>query len=156
MAMAEKKAPREKKKDDGDLAGDLPGVVPKDVAVMDGKAGVDPTNIAQGSSVKAPEVRPLEPGEDRLRERRFRQTDLPHHFVERRRRPIIGTEPPLPPVPPRFEDYGGIIGRPELDEIRFLAGHLQAKTVKMVNSTALGGGVAEILNRLVPLLNELD
>jgi len=28
--------------------------------------------------------------------------------------------------------------------------------VKMVNSTAVGGGVAEILNRLVPLMNELE
>ncbi len=89
-------------------------------------------------------------------ERRFRQTELPAHFIERRRRPIISTEPRLPSAPPRFEDYGAIIGRPELDEIRFLARHLQAKTVKMVNSTALGGGVAEILNRLVPLMNELE
>jgi trehalose synthase len=32
---------------------------------------------------------------------------------------------------------------------------LRGKTVKMVNSTAVGGGVAEILNRLVPLLDEL-
>ena len=28
--------------------------------------------------------------------------------------------------------------------------------MKMVNSTAVGGGVAEMLNRLVPLLNELE
>jgi trehalose synthase len=90
------------------------------------------------------------------KERRFRQTDLPPHFIERRRYPRIKTEPPPPPTPPRFEDYGPIIGQPELDEIRFLARGLQGKTVKMVNSTAVGGGVAEILNRLVPLLNELE
>ena len=60
------------------------------------------------------------------------------------------------PAPPRFEDYAPIIGKPELDEIRFLARHLRGKTVKMVNSTALGGGVAEILNRLIPLMNELE
>src|SRR4029079_6118473 len=65
-------------------------------------------------------------------------------------------EPPPPPAPPRLDDYGPIIGKPELDEIRFLARHLQGKTVKMVNSTAVGGGVAEILNRLIPLMNELD
>src|SRR4029079_14334914 len=29
------------------------------------------------------------------------------------------------------------------------------KTIQHVNSTAVGGGVAEILNRMVPLLNEL-
>lgn len=90
------------------------------------------------------------------RERRFRQTNLPPHFVERRKRPRIQTEQPPPPAPPRMEDYAAIIGLPELDEIRFLARHLQHKTVKMVNSTAVGGGVAEILNRLVPLLNELE
>jgi trehalose synthase len=89
-------------------------------------------------------------------ERRFRQTELPEHFIERRRHPRISTQPPPPPAPPRLEDYGPIIGRPELDEIRFLGRHLQGKTVKMVNSTAVGGGVAEILNRLIPLLNELE
>lgn len=89
------------------------------------------------------------------KERRFRQTDLPPHFIERRKHPRIKTEPPPPPPPPCLEDYSPIIGRPELDEICFLARPLQGKTVKMVNSTAMGGGVAEILNRLVPLLNEL-
>jgi trehalose synthase len=89
-------------------------------------------------------------------ERRFRQTTLPPHFIERRKHPRIKTEPPPPPEPPRLEDYAAIIGMPELDEIRFLARQLKGKTVKMVNSTALGGGVAEILNRLVPLLNELE
>ncbi|HEY6271388.1 MAG TPA: glycosyltransferase [Terriglobales bacterium] len=88
--------------------------------------------------------------------RHFRETTLPTHFIERRKHPRIQTEPPPPPAPPRMEDYVAIIGTPELDEIRFLARHLQGKTVKMVNSTAVGGGVAEILNRLVPLLNELE
>jgi len=90
------------------------------------------------------------------RDRRFRHTNLPPGFVERRKRPLIKTEPPPPAPPPRMEDYAAIIGMPELDEIRFLARHLQGKTVKMVNSTAVGGGVAEILNRLVPLMNELE
>ncbi len=89
-------------------------------------------------------------------ERRFRQTDLPAHFIERRMRPRINTQQPPPQAPPRLEDYEPIIGKPELDEIRFLARHLRGKTVKMVNSTAVGGGVAEILNRLIPLLTELE
>jgi trehalose synthase len=78
--------------------------------------------------------------------------------IERRKRPRphISTTPPAPPPPPRLDDYEAIIGKPELDELRFLARHLRGKTVKMVNSTALGGGVAEMLNRLVPLLNELE
>ena len=103
---------------------------------------------AGGASVTAPPPGGVE--------RRFRQTDLPAHFIERRRHPRISTEPPLPPAPPKFEDYGAIIGKPELDEIRFLARHLRGKTVKMVNSTAVGGGVAEILNRLIPLMTELE
>src|SRR5436305_161951 len=90
------------------------------------------------------------------KERRFRQTDLPAHFIERRKYPRISTEQPPPPAPPRFDDYAPIIGQPELDEIRFLARHLRGKTVKMVNSTAVGGGVAEILNRLIPLAEELE
>ena len=78
--------------------------------------------------------------------------------VERRHRPRpkISTTPPAPPLPPRLEDYAPIIGQPELDELHFLAKQLRGKTVKMVNSTAVGGGVAEMLNRLVPLMNELE
>ena len=89
-------------------------------------------------------------------ERRFRQTGLPAHFIERRRHPRINTEQPPPPAPPCLDDYAPIIGQPELDEIHFLARQLRGKTVKMVNSTAVGGGVAEILNRLIPLMNELE
>src|SRR5438105_1050865 len=73
-----------------------------------------------------------------------------------RPRPKISTTPPAPPPPPRLDDYEPIIGKPELDELRFLARHLRGKTVKMVNSTAVGGGVAEMLNRLIPLLCELE
>ncbi len=78
--------------------------------------------------------------------------------VERRKRPRpkISTTPPAPPPPPKLDDYAPIIGKPELDDLRFLARQLRGKTVKMVNSTAVGGGVAEILNRLVPLINELE
>ena len=74
---------------------------------------------------------------------------------ERRRRPRISETPPPAPPPPRLEDYAPIIGRPELDEIYFLAKPLAGKTVTMVNSTAVGGGVAELLNRMVPMMNEL-
>src|SRR5258708_16730083 len=40
--------------------------------------------------------------------------------------------------------------------MRTLARPLRGKTVEMVNSTAVGGGVAEILNRLIPLAEELE
>ena len=73
-----------------------------------------------------------------------------------RRKPRISEMPPVPAPPPRLDDYEPIIGRPQLDELRLLAAPLKGKTVKMVNSTAVGGGVAEMLNRLVPLLTEVE
>jgi trehalose synthase len=75
---------------------------------------------------------------------------------ERRRKPQSLQAPPTPVPPPKLADYGSIIGNAELDELRLLAEALRGKTVKMVNSTAIGGGVAEMLNRLVPLLSELE
>ena len=64
--------------------------------------------------------------------------------------------PPTPPPPPHLDDYASIVGRAQIDALRFLAHELRGKSIKMVNSTALGGGVAEMLNRLVPLLSELQ
>ncbi len=54
-----------------------------------------------------------------------------------------------------LEDYVPVVGAPEIEELRALAGRLKGRSVQMVNSTAIGGGVAEILSRLVPLLKEL-
>jgi trehalose synthase len=48
------------------------------------------------------------------------------------------------------------VGQSQLDTLRYLAKDLKGKTIKMDNSTAVGGGVAEMLNRLVPLLSELE
>src|SRR5579864_7255548 len=64
--------------------------------------------------------------------------------------------PPQPAPSPRLDDYRDIIGQAQVDALRFLARDLKGKSVKMVNSTAVGGGVAEMLNRLVPLLSELE
>lgn len=55
-----------------------------------------------------------------------------------------------------LDDYSALLGAGEIDELRMLAKPLQKRTVEMINSTAVGGGVAEILNRLVPLAEELD
>jgi trehalose synthase len=75
---------------------------------------------------------------------------------DQRSHPRIPETPAVPPPPPRLDNYQPIIGCAELDELRLLAKALHGKTVKMVNSTAVGGGVAEMLNRLVPLLSELE
>ncbi len=55
-----------------------------------------------------------------------------------------------------LDDYIPVVGVPEIDELRALARRVEGRTVQMVNSTAVGGGVAEILNRLVPLMSELN
>src|SRR5215813_500718 len=55
----------------------------------------------------------------------------------------------------QLDDYVAILGVQEIDDLRALARRLGGRTVQMVNSTAVGGGVAEILNRLVPLMQEL-
>jgi trehalose synthase len=55
----------------------------------------------------------------------------------------------------RIEDYAAIVGAPAIEELQTLAAKLAGRTVLMVNSTAIGGGVAEILNRLLPLMREL-
>jgi trehalose synthase len=64
--------------------------------------------------------------------------------------------PPPPAPPPHLNEYESIIGKPAVDTLHCLARDLKGKTIKMVNSTAVGGGVAEMLNRLVPLLSELE
>jgi trehalose synthase len=75
---------------------------------------------------------------------------------ERRMKPRNWETPPAPVPPPHLDDYKRIVGAAEIDELKFLARELKGKTVKMVNSTAVGGGVAEMLNQLVPLLNEVE
>jgi trehalose synthase len=77
-------------------------------------------------------------------------------FPERRKEPRTWEIPPAPAPPPRIQDYESIVGSANVDELRFLSREVKGKTVKMVNSTAVGGGVAEMLNRLVPLLSELE
>ena len=55
----------------------------------------------------------------------------------------------------QLDDYEPLLGATEVAELRSLASRLKGRTVQMVNSTSVGGGVAEILNRLVPILSEL-
>lgn len=54
-----------------------------------------------------------------------------------------------------LEQYAPIVGEAIIDELKLLARHLEGTRVVTVNSTAVGGGVAEILNRMVPLCSEL-
>jgi trehalose synthase len=54
-----------------------------------------------------------------------------------------------------LEQYAGIVGHDVIDHLRQLAGPLKGIKILHVNSTKEGGGVAEILNRLIPLKREL-
>ncbi len=55
----------------------------------------------------------------------------------------------------KIDDYVPVVGVSIIDDLKLLAEQLKGKFVQHVNSTAVGGGVAEILNRMVPLLQEL-
>jgi trehalose synthase len=53
------------------------------------------------------------------------------------------------------EAYAPIIGQAQLDDFKRLGEALSDLRIQHVNSTAAGGGVAELLNRIVPMMNEL-
>ncbi|MFA4991697.1 MAG: glycosyltransferase [Candidatus Omnitrophota bacterium] len=55
----------------------------------------------------------------------------------------------------KVDEYIPIVGRSIIDDLRLLSEMLKGRVVQHVNSTAVGGGVAEILNRMVPLLRDL-
>lgn len=54
-----------------------------------------------------------------------------------------------------LEDYAQISGTEVIDQLRQLATTLSGAKVVHINSTRTGGGVAEILHKLVPLTQEL-
>lgn len=54
-----------------------------------------------------------------------------------------------------LDDYAPIVGEEVVGQLYRLAGRLQGRSFVHINSTAVGGGVAEILARAVPLLNQL-
>ncbi len=57
---------------------------------------------------------------------------------------------------PRLSDYEPIVGASVIEELKAVSERLYGKSIQNINSTAVGGGVAEILNRMIPLLKELD
>ncbi len=57
---------------------------------------------------------------------------------------------------PEIKEYVDIVGQSVIDELYIFARHLQGKTIQNINSTPVGGGVAEILTRMVPLLRQLE
>src|SRR5512141_1109492 len=56
---------------------------------------------------------------------------------------------------PDIREYADIVGQGVIDELYLLADQLQGKEIQNINSTAVGGGVAEILSHMIPLLRQL-
>ena len=54
-----------------------------------------------------------------------------------------------------LDDYLSIVGKEEIEEIRKLALPLKGEKVVHINATSFGGGVAEILSTLVPLMKDV-
>lgn len=56
---------------------------------------------------------------------------------------------------PDIRDYESIVGKSVIDDLYLIAERLGGKVVQNINSTSVGGGVAEILTRMIPLLKQL-
>lgn len=54
-----------------------------------------------------------------------------------------------------IDKYIPLVGESIIYDLKLLAERLRGKVIQHINSTPVGGGVAEILSRMVPLLREL-
>ncbi len=69
--------------------------------------------------------------------------------------PVLEHTTTTPTTAAALDQYVPLLGVAEIEELRALAKPLEGSTIQMVNSTAVGGGVAELLARLLPLMREL-
>jgi trehalose synthase len=67
-------------------------------------------------------------------------------------RPVVPKAGRLAPL----SDYAPFVGERELDDLRTLARPLAGIRVQHINSTRVGGGVAEILTWMIPSLQQLE
>src|SRR5690242_15529621 len=61
----------------------------------------------------------------------------------------------VPVLPKDVEDYRAIVGNERIDAIKALATPLKGARVLHLNATGFGGGVAELLSTLVPLMRSV-
>ena len=54
-----------------------------------------------------------------------------------------------------IQDYAEAAGPAVIEELRTLADRVRGRSMRHINSTSVGGGVAEILTRMIPLLRDL-
>jgi len=55
----------------------------------------------------------------------------------------------------QLQDYEDVVGPGVIEELRVLAAKVSGRKLQHINSTPVGGGVAELLTRMVPLFREL-
>lgn len=55
----------------------------------------------------------------------------------------------------KIEEYISIVREGPISDLRLLSGKLKGKVIQNINSTSVGGGVAEILSGMIPLLKDL-
>ena len=55
----------------------------------------------------------------------------------------------------KIDEYRPIVGNEVIDELYTLAERLRNISIQNINSASFGGGVAEILNRMIPLMQDL-
>ncbi len=56
---------------------------------------------------------------------------------------------------PEINDYIPIVGQDVIDDLYLISEKLKNRKILNINSTSVGGGVAEILTRMVPLMQQL-
>jgi trehalose synthase len=54
-----------------------------------------------------------------------------------------------------LDDYTPIVGKSTIEELKLISAKLQRRVIQNINSTFTGGGVVELLSRIVPLLQQL-
>ncbi|HEV8539205.1 MAG TPA: glycosyl transferase family 1, partial [Bacteroidota bacterium] len=54
-----------------------------------------------------------------------------------------------------IKEYETVVGQDGVEDLFLLAKKFEGKILQNINSTAVGGGVAEILTRMIPLLKQL-
>src|SRR5581483_1342961 len=102
-------------------------------------------------------------GARRARDRRGDPADGPLHphdggappAAPRAARAAARVRAGAPGVTAGLDAYAPFVGAATIEELRLLGDRLRGRRVQNINSTAVGGGVAEILNRMIPLLREV-
>ncbi|MFC1913839.1 glycosyltransferase [Chloroflexota bacterium] len=90
---------------------------------------------------------------DQLKTEKAPQVPLADGTVYSRRKGVCPSAPPFVNVP--IDDYTPLVGEPKMERLREAVEGVRGLKILELNSTPLGGGVAEMLLSSVPFLNRL-